>query len=96
MPNRTTVGASFFNGQFTAIKSIPENTNFKSFVTNKKLIINTITSGWLSIYDTLGKNILQQNLTEKTSSCNLPNKGIYILSFVGTNGNHYSEKIIVD
>ena len=96
MPNRTTVGASFFNGQFTAIKSIPENTNFKSFVTNKKLIINTITSGWLSIYDTLGKNILQQNLTEKTSSCNLPNKGIYILSFFASNGDHVSRKIIVD
>jgi poly(beta-D-mannuronate) lyase len=96
MPNRTTVGASFFSSQFTDIQSIPENTNFKSFVTNKKLIINTITSGWLSIYDTLGKNILQQNLTEKTSSCNLPNKGIYILSFFASNGDHVSRKIIVD
>ena len=96
MPNRTTVGASFLNGQFTDIKPIPANMNFKSFVTNKKLIINSITSGWLSIYDTLGKNILQQNLTEKTSSCNLPNKGIYILSFFASNGDHVSRKIIVD
>lgn len=96
MPNRTTVGASFFNGQFSDIKPIPVNTNFTSFVLNKKLIINSIMSGKLSIYDTLGKNILQQNLTEETSSCNLPAKGIYILSFFASNGDHVSRKIIVD
>ena len=97
MPNRSTTGASFFNGVLTDIKPVSLDNDFKSFVSNRKLITNTNVTGKLRFFDISGKTVMEQNLQQGISSSNMPNKaGIYILSFVAVNGKNYSEKIIID
>ena len=97
MPNRSTTGASFFNGVLTDIKAVSLDNSFKSVVINHKLITNTSVAGKLRVFDISGKTVLEQNLQEGISSNSLQSKaGVYILSFVAVNGNKYSEKIIID
>ncbi len=97
MPNRSTTGASFFNGVLTDIKSVSLDNGFKSFISNRKLITNSTVAGKLSVYDISGKNVLEQNLSEGISSNNLPTTaGVYILKFIAENGKNYSEKIIIN
>lgn len=97
MPNRSTTGASFFNGVLTDIKPVNIDNGFKSVVSNRKLITTTNIAGKLSVYDLSGKPVLEQNLSEGISSCKLPETaGIYILNFKTVNGKNYSEKIITN
>ena len=97
MPNRSTTGASYFNGLLTDIKSVSQDNGFKSFVSNRKLITNSTVAGKLSVYDISGKNVLEQNLSEGISSNNLPTTaGVYILKFIAENGKNHSEKIIIN
>ena len=97
MPNRSTTGASFFNGLLTDIKTITLDSGFKAFVSNQRLITNTSVAGKLRVFDTSGNQVLVQNLQEGILSNNLQTKaGVYILSFVAVNGKKHSEKIIID
>ena len=97
MPNRSTVGASFFNGIMTDIKPVTLDNGFKSFVSNRKLFVNSAVAGKLSVYDISGKPVLQKYLGEGISSSNLQSKaGVYILKFITVNGKNHSEKIIID
>ena len=97
MPNRSTTGATFFNGQLTDIKNTVQPIDFKSYILNHKLIIDTTTSGKLSIFNISGKCIIEQQLSKGISGCNVPNKtGVYILNFISTSGKNSSEKIIFE
>ena len=97
MPNRSTTGASFFNGVLTDIKAVSLDYGFKSVFTNHKLITTTNVAGKLRVFDISGKTVLEQNLQEGISSNSLQSKaGVYILSFVAVNGNKYTNKIIID
>ncbi len=96
MPNRTTSGASFFNGSLTDIKNLLQNVGFKCFVADHKLTTCSTYSGKLSVHDTVGKTIFYQQISSGISSNILPLKnGIYILNFMSFNGSRYSEKIII-
>ncbi|MEI8271226.1 MAG: chondroitinase-B domain-containing protein [Paludibacter sp.] len=97
MPNRSTTGASYFNGTFTDIKSVKLDLGFKSFVSNRKLISNSNTAGKLSVFDISGKRLFEQKLSEGISTSNMPyNPGVYILNFISSTGKNYSEKIILN
>ena len=97
MPNRSTVGALFFNSILSNIKTVTLDKGFKSFVSNRKLITCSTSAGKLSVYNTSGNRLQEHNLPEGISSTNLPNTaGIYILSFIAVNGENYSEKVIIN
>ncbi|MEI6751813.1 MAG: chondroitinase-B domain-containing protein [Paludibacter sp.] len=98
MPNRSTTGATFFNGVLTDIKAVSLDNGFKSFISNRKLITNTSVAGKLRVIDISGKTVLEEYLQEGISSNNLHSKaGVYILNFVAENAkNNHSEKIIID
>ena len=96
MPTKTTVGSTFFSSLSTGVNQIESSSIFNSFVSNQKLITNTNSSGKLSVYNILGKCVLQLSLSEGISSSKLPDTGIYILSFTANNGAHFSQKIIVN
>ena len=97
MPNRSTTGATFFNGALTDIKPVSFDDGFKSVVSNRKLITNTSVAGKLRVFDISGNIVLEQYLGEGIASSNLQTKsGVYILSFKAVNGKNHSEKIIID
>jgi poly(beta-D-mannuronate) lyase len=97
MPNRSTTGASFSNGQLTDIKSINLQNDFKSYISNRKLIADSATSGKLFVNNISGKTVMEQNLSEGISTLNFNEKsGVYIMNFISENGKIYSNKIIVN
>ncbi len=97
MPNRSTTGASYFNGTFTDIKTVMLDHGFKSFVSNRQLISNSNIAGKLSVFDISGKLLFEQKLAEGISTSNMPyNPGVYILNFISSTGKNYSEKIILN
>jgi poly(beta-D-mannuronate) lyase len=96
MPNRTTIGATFFNGQLTDIKTINEIENFRFAVSSGTITINSNNSGKLSIYNTMGKTLIQQTISEGITSVHLSGKGICILNFVGDKGNYFTLKFIIN
>lgn len=97
MPNRSTTGATYFNGQLTDIKSVSLNNEFKSFVSDHTLQATSPYNGIIHIYNPEGKCIYNQALSAGLTSSYLPLKnGIYILQFVSANGMHSTDKFIIN
>jgi len=96
MPTKSGVGATFFNNPTTDIKSQFKTNEFKAFISDHILTTQISTSGKLNIFDTTGKCMFQQYLTEKDSSVQFSKKGIYVLCFNTNNGELYTQKIIID
>ncbi|MDD4971476.1 MAG: chondroitinase-B domain-containing protein [Paludibacter sp.] len=96
MPSKTGVGATFFNQTGTDVKSQSMTKIFHAFISGNNLKTSVSTSGKLNIFDLTGKCLYQQLLASGTSSTTLTQKGIYVLCFNTSIGEHYTQKIIVD
>jgi len=96
MPTKTGVGATFFTNISTDIKSQFNTNEFVAYISDHKVATQISTSGKLNIFDTTGRCMFQQYLTEKTSTVPFSKKGIYILCFNTDSGEHYTQKIIID
>lgn len=96
MPNRTTNGATFFNGQLTDIKTVSQIENFRYSVSSGTITINSDNSGKLLIYNTMGKMLIEKNISEGISSIQLSGKGICILHFISEKGNYFTRKFIIN
>jgi len=96
MPTKAGLGASFLNGTTTDIQSQLQKTEFEAYISNHQLTTQVSTSGKIYIFDTTGKCILQQIISEGSSKYSFPKNGIYIVCFNTNNGEHFSKKIISD
>lgn len=95
MPQKTEVGATFFN-RTTAVKKLNfEHFPVSFFPLDGKLTIKSIESGNLAILDTLGRTLETTKIYADFPIQTQISKGIYLLRFFSDNGKMYAKKIMI-
>lgn len=95
MPVKTEVGAAFFNNPTNGIRTPMKNTDFTAYMEQNALITQVLTPGRLNIFSSVGKSLLQTNMTEGSYSTLVADKGLFFLRFETLNGGCFIQKMMV-
>lgn len=94
MPEKTKVGAAFFNNPATSV-SKPYFSDFSCGTNNHYLTINTTSEGKLEIFNTNGIKIYESHIQANSAVSRFLPTGIYLIRFFTKTASLHTQKIFI-